>query len=156
MASTMRRAQLFRSFGLENLEASATISVHPDILKVVGERDDLEEFLNHILLIYVSGGFIRKSDVAGTVVAKKVYRRDTMAGFDVFDTVSQEFKGVVITNETASQSIFISSGKLMDLLEENQVVAVLKSPRHRGISTVKSKEFIAPLAHSEDFYDDFT
>lgn len=126
------------------------ITLHPEILKLMGERDDAEQFVNNILLIYFSGGFIRKSEVAGAVVVNNIYRRSSVPGKSTFDTVTHEFKGVVLGNESQSQSLFVSSGKLVDLLEENQVVMVLKSPRQKGISTVRGKDFITPLDQSEE------
>ena len=126
------------------------VTLHPEIEKLIGPREDVEQFVNNVLFVYLSGGFIRKSDVAGAVVVNNIYRRSSVVGTAAFDTVAHEFKGIVLGNESQSQSLFISSGKLVDLLEENQVVMVLKSPRQKGISTVKGKDIVHPLQISDE------
>lgn len=127
-----------------------SVAIHPEVSKLLGPKEDLEQYINDILFIYLSGGFIRKSEVAGAVVVNKIYRKASVADSAKFETVAHEFSGVVVANEIQSQSVYISSDKLMDLLEENQVVMVLKSPRQKGISTVKCKVPVAPLNLSED------
>lgn len=113
------------------------ITLHPSIAAQIEEREDVGEFVNSIVHAYLSGAFIRKSDVAGMVVVNKSYRRLSAQGTEVFDAMTHEFKGIAIEGSKASDSIFIPSEKLHDLIQENQIVLVLKSKRSKGIRLVE-------------------
>jgi len=55
-------------------------------------------------------------------------------GSEIFDEASQSFKGVEVTGKLPSESIWIPSPELHDLLCDHKVVWVMKSPKKHGIS----------------------
>jgi len=115
----------------------------------LAEREDAGEFVNSILAAYLAGDFIRKSDVAGMVTVPKPYRRLAFEGPEIYDAVTHHFKGVSIEGQAPSAALFIPSEKLHDLVQENQIILVLKSKRTRGIRN-EEVEQLFPRITRED------
>lgn len=119
------------------------VTVKPDVLTLIAERDDLEDFVNSILLTYLTGGFFRRSEVAGVVNVKGYVERISV-GEHYFDTVTGEFRGVTISGEKVGDTIFVPNQKLLDLVRANSVILVLKTPRSEGISVLNADKLFTP------------
>jgi hypothetical protein len=117
--------------------------------EALAEREDAGEFVNAILAAYLAGDFIRKSDVAGMVTVPKPYRRLAFEGSEIYDAVTQHFKGISIEGQSPSQALFIPSEKLHDLVQENQIILVLKSKRTRGIRNEEVDQMFTKLHKDE-------
>jgi hypothetical protein len=125
------------------------VTLHPSLVDMLDDREDAEAFVNSILISYLHGEFIRKSDVAGMVNLNKAYRKTSLHGEQLFDAVTHEFKGVTVEGEKPSESIFIPSQKLHDLVAENQVLLVLKSRRSKCISHVETDTVFCQVQDDE-------
>ena len=114
------------------------IKLDKEIARFLRGREDADAFVNDLLMDYLEGSLIRHSDVAGTVNVTKVIRPSHLQDPEAFEAVARQFRGVVIEREVIedtkeSESIFIASDKLHDLLEEHHMVIVMKSPRAEPI-----------------------
>jgi hypothetical protein len=116
------------------------IKLHPEILKLLEGTADVEQLVNDIVYIYCRNGFIRTSGVAGKVNIDRIYRKSAEHIASMFDAVTQEFKGLAVIGESDSETLWVPDEHLHDLLEENTEILVMKSPRKKGISTLKSGE----------------
>lgn len=114
------------------------ITLHPDLeeklLKLIQEKN-AEQFVNDLLFTYLSGGFIRDSDVAGRFVTKNALRKRVFTGTGEYDNITKEFSGVSIEGQHETEAIFIVDQDFHDAIEENLIVLVMKSPRKSGIRT---------------------
>jgi len=121
------------------------------LLKKKGKEADAEKLANDLLAIYLTEGIIRGSQVAGRVQTDKVYRKVAAEVVDVYDQITHEFEGIEVIGKVPSQSIFIPSEKLHDLMVDNTEVIVLKSPRRSGIREKETDlKFYPPPTEEED------
>ena len=131
------------------------IQIHPETLdslkEAAPEGTDIEQLINSILFLYSKSGFIRKTDIAGMVTIQKIFRKRSAEMVEVFDEATKDFKGVVTVGHTDSESLWIPNEKLHDLLEEHQVVFVMKSPRTKGISIENVSEKYIKVSPDEFF-----
>lgn len=117
------------------------MELHPSVLDALREKtDDIEKFVNDLLFVYLNDGFLRKSDVVGMFVTKKIFRKNVMVGAGVYDEITKEFKGVSVEGNVDGQALFIPDDRLHEALLENMVLLVMKSPREQGIRLEDTKE----------------
>ena len=112
------------------------VEIKKEVYALLKGRDDLEDFVNSLVVAYLDGRFIRKSEVAGMVVAKP-YKRSSFTCSEAFDATAHQFEGIVVEGRKESESLFIPSKKLHDLISDNQVLLVMKTPRDKGISVAE-------------------
>lgn len=124
------------------------VTLEDGIARRIGGRQDAEELANSVLSSYLNGEFIRKSEIAGMVVTKP-YKRSAFQAYEAFDAASHEFEGVVVEGTKESDSLFIPSQRLHQLLSENQVLLVMRSPRTKPTPVTKAETSFTP-AHIED------
>lgn len=111
------------------------VDIHPEVFEALQEKTkDVEKLINDILFIWSKDGFILRSDVAGMFVLDRVFRKNCNLGTGVYDEITKEFKGVAVTGRKESESLFIPDARLHDMIKENIVLLILKSPRTQGIS----------------------
>jgi len=125
------------------------IKVNPSLASQIKDHDDPEEFVNSILAAYLHHRFIRKADVAGVVVANRVYRKMSAEAFQTFDVLTNQFQGVAIERKKEGDVIFIPNEDLFDLLEEHQVLLVMKSPRKNPVDIIETDEVFVHAPRGE-------
>ena len=125
------------------------VKIKPQVLKAIKDRDDLAEFVNSVLLTYADGGFIRKSEVAAVFTLNRVLRRNIDIASQEYDVISGVFKGVTVEGTNPSDSLFIPNPRLHDLLEENQMILVMKTPRKKKIPSEDSEKMLVKIAKKD-------
>lgn len=108
------------------------VPVKSELLHQLG--DDAVSIINHLVEEYLEGKLIRKKDIAGIAVAADVYKESFVEQRGSFDSMTKQFKGIVLRANRTSEAVFVVHEKLKELIEDNQVILVMKSPRIRGIS----------------------
>jgi hypothetical protein len=114
----------------------------------LAKRPDADEFVNSVLATYLTDGFIRRSEVAGMVVTKP-YFRSSFQTKQSYDETTLQFEGVVVEGIRPSESLFVSSPALFELLRDHQVVLVMQSPRSKKPEMKRPSEASAPPQHQE-------
>jgi len=117
------------------------IQLHPEVVEILKKQTaDVESLINGVLLTYLKGGFISRSEVDKSFHVKKIYRKQCSEIADCFDEITHEFCGTAIVGKSESQSLWISSVELHDSLVDNELILVMKSPRKEGISIKKGED----------------
>jgi hypothetical protein len=110
------------------------IALKPEIeLLIKAKSKDVEQFVNDLLFTYLHDGFIKKGDVVGMFVTDKLIRKSVQVGTGVYDNITKEFSGVSVEGRVNTEALFIIDERLLEALEEHQVILVLNSPRDNGI-----------------------
>ena len=127
------------------------ITMREDVAKAVRKKakGSPGQFVNDILSVYLKGGFISKSQIAGTVNAKKVIRKNIEIAQQEYDMISGVFKGITVDGEEPSDSLFIADANLFELLKNNTMVVVLKSPRKQDIEKEPSDRMFIRVAKQD-------
>lgn len=105
------------------------IKLDPEVLKLIGDRDP-ERLANDLLFLYLKGGLIKHSEIAGRFSIPHVHRKES----ETFDAQTHAFAGVVV-----GESLWVPDMGLRDMLEANTDIVVLNSPRKTGISRARGK-----------------
>lgn len=128
------------------------IDIDPKLVKALERKtdEDIHGLVNRLLVDYLKGHFYGKKDIALRIKIEGSYRvrREEIA--DMYDEATQEFLGVVIVGESESQSIWVPSPIFHKMIEENDTVVVLKTPRKKGISVTEGEQVYAWLPEEED------
>ena len=109
------------------------IQLHPEVCRLLGDGDG-EKLVNDIAYVYLTGGFIRRTDIVLHTKVERVFRKRADNLLPVFHSITQKFIGVSVVGKTDSETLWIPCQKLHDALEENTELIVMKSPRDGGIS----------------------
>lgn len=122
------------------------VKLHPVVVDLLQKNghEELDRLVNDLLLVFLSDGFIRKSEIAGRISAPEVYREISSEVMDVFDEITHDYEGVAITGKAEGGSIWINSPEFMELVEQNTEIVVLKSPRKNGIRNKEIETQIYP------------
>ena len=127
------------------------ITLKEDVAKAVRKRAKGKpgQFVNDMLSMYLKGGFISKSQIAGTVNTRKVIRKNIEIAQQEYDMISGVFKGITVDGEEPSDSLFIADANLFELLKNNTMVVVLKSPRKQDIEKEPSDRMFIRVAKQD-------
>ena len=127
------------------------ITLKEDVAKAVRKRAKGKpgQFVNDMLSMYLKGGFISKSQIAGTVNTRKVIRKNIEIAQQEYDMISGVFKGITVDGEEPSDSLFIADANLFELLKNNTMVVVVKSPRKQDIEKEPSDRMFIRVAKQD-------
>ena len=117
------------------------ITLRPEITDKLqkNSRQELEDYVNAVLLVYLTGGFIRSSDVESsfTLDSKDIYRKLHPEVIEVFDQMTNDCAGIAIVGYSESETVWIKNADLAKCIEENTELLVMKKPRKSGIRTIQ-------------------
>lgn len=117
------------------------IQLHPEVLRLLHDSgEDVERAINDIAYVYLTGGFLRRADIALHIEVDNVFRKRSDNLMPVFHSITQKFIGVSVIGKTDSETLWIPSPKLHDALEANKELIVMKSPRDSGIRIKLGKD----------------